>query len=455
VNAETSLKARLIHNLQTHRSCLVLSATVGWLGLVQGPSSFAAVHYGASDVSTAVAVDDDYMFVADDENQVIRLFARNTDGLALWEQDFTADLALTDLDANGHPREVDIEASMRVGNRIYWLGSHSNCGGCNPPGEQRPNRNRLFATDIVGSGEMARLEYVGRYHNLKQDLIAWDNTNGHGLGAKALQLQASAAPGVPPENGARNGFNLEGLSLSPDGRVAYLGFRSPLTPRSTRTNALVIPLLNFSQLVTSNPARGPARFGPPVELILGGRGVRSLDSSSNGVVIIAGSVTNKGPFCLYTWGGTAQEHPVERFIAQHLARPEGLIADGAYAPGTVVQLIDEGSPDFLSEYAVLGPAIPALGIPLVTYHGTVQLSILGRVGLAYDIEVSENGGAWQFLAPVQVQAAPHLWEGNASPSSDGSRIYRLRYPSRGGSNPPPTTVTSPGSPGGSPPLLFQ
>jgi hypothetical protein len=407
------------------------------------------VHYGASDVSTAIGVDDGYMFVADDEDQVIRLYARNSDGAALWEQDFTADLGLTDLDANGHPREVDIEASMRVGDRIYWLGSHSNCGGCDPPGEQRPNRNRLFATDVVGTGEMARLRYVGRYHNLKQDLIAWDNTNGHGLGAKALQLQASAAPGVPPENGARNGFNLEGLTLSPDGSMAYLGFRSPLTPRSTRTNALVIPLLNFSQLVTSNPARGPARFGPPVELVLGGRGVRSLDSSSNGVVIMAGSVTNKGPYCLYTWTGAAQTRPVERFVALHLNRPESIIADGAYAPGSVVQLIDEGSPDFLSEYAVIGPPIPALGSILVTYHGTVQLSVLGRIGLTYDVEVSENGGAWRLLAPVPVQSAPQLWEDAPEPFSGGARLYRLRYPSRAGSS----TTSTPSPDSDSPPEL--
>jgi hypothetical protein len=79
-----------------------------------------------------------------------------------------------------------------VGNRIYWFGSHGNCGGCDPPGELRPNRLRIFATDIVKTGTNYSLKYVGRYHYLRRDLINWDNNNGHGLGRAALQLAASA-----------------------------------------------------------------------------------------------------------------------------------------------------------------------------------------------------------------------------------------------------------------------
>ena len=47
---------------------------------------------------------------------------------------------------DGTPKEVDIEASTRVGNRIFWLGSHSHAFNAT----ERTNRARLFATDLSG-----------------------------------------------------------------------------------------------------------------------------------------------------------------------------------------------------------------------------------------------------------------------------------------------------------------
>jgi len=376
-----------------------------------------------------VAVDADYMFVADDETQVLRLFSRRFDGPPLWQRDFTSSLGLTDLDELGHPREVDIEASLRVGSRIYWLGSHSNCGGCTPVGESRPNRNRLFATDIVGTGATAQLRYVGRYHNLKRDLLAWDNANGHGLGPRALQLAASAAAGVPPENVQRTGFNIEAFGLAPDGSAAYLGFRSPLTPASGRTNALLIPILNLPDLVRDSPSMGPARFGRPLELALDGRGFRSLDSSPNGMVIVAGTTTNTGSFLIYTWSGVAGEPPQERLVSFSVAKPEGLLADGAFATGTQIQLISEGDVDTRSEYVMLGPPIPMITSVNWTDATGVRLSILGRSATAYDIEAADDGGTWRFVQQIRMSGGPLLWTNSTLPAAQ-YRLFRVRYPAR-------------------------
>src|SRR6185369_7538557 len=115
--------------------------------------------------------DADNMLVADDEDQTIRLYDRDQSGLPLASFNFTGNLGLTDI-SGGIPREVDIEASAQSGNRIYWLGSHSNASS----GNDRPNRSRLFATDISGTGSSATLSYVGRYDGLKTDLINWDST---------------------------------------------------------------------------------------------------------------------------------------------------------------------------------------------------------------------------------------------------------------------------------------
>ncbi|MEB3318967.1 MAG: Calx-beta domain-containing protein, partial [Cyanobacteriota bacterium] len=221
---------------------------------------------GTSDASTAIAIDSQFMLVADDENQVLRLYLRNNSGLPIAEFDFTTFLALTDT-SGGAPREVDLEASLRVGNRIYWLGSLSNSSS----GDVRPNRNRLFATDLSGSGAATHLSYVGHYNNLKADLISWGDANGY-------NFTASAAAGVIPEAADGSGFNIEGLTIAPDGTTAYVAFRAPEVPTASRGRALIAPITNFADLVTG--VAPSASIGAPIELDLGGRGIREIKRSS-------------------------------------------------------------------------------------------------------------------------------------------------------------------------------
>ncbi len=84
-------------------------------------------HTGMSDASTAVALDSDYMFVANDEGigtstnkAPIYLYDRDESGQPITKFDFTDDLDLVD------DKEVDIEESTGMGSRIFWLGSHGN-----------------------------------------------------------------------------------------------------------------------------------------------------------------------------------------------------------------------------------------------------------------------------------------------------------------------------------------
>lgn len=410
---------------------------LGWLSVwflavlaalaLSGLQAAGAVHTLSANASTAVALDNSLMVVGDDEDQTLRIYYRNVGGPPVRQQNFNPNLGLTDVDPAGQVREVDIEASTRVGNRIYWLGSHGNCGGCDPPGELRPNRNRLFATDIVGTGTNTTLSYFGRYDKLKIDLINWDRTNGHRLGSNYLQLAASAAEGVPPETAAHDGFNIEGLAMAPTGTVAYIGFRSPLTPSSGRSNALIVPLLNLPQLVVGNPSPGPARFGPPIELFLDRRGVRSIESVSNGVVIVAGTTTNSGTFRIYTWSGRTNDPPRERQVAFTVNQPEGLIINGPIGLGSQIQLISEGSTDFKSEYVFIGSAIPELRYGQMV-QGAFRVLVVGRPGGAYDIETSESSGPWSYASTINVPTSGQVYWTNFN--LPGRRIYRLRYPPR-------------------------
>ncbi|MGE3843954.1 MAG: hypothetical protein AB7I50_20460 [Vicinamibacterales bacterium] len=250
-------------------------------------------HTGTSDASTAVSIDSDYMFVADDEDQTIRLYDRNESGLPLASFDFTASLGLSG------SSEVDIEASTRVGNTIYWLGSHSN----NSTGENRDNRERIFATTVAGAGAASTLTFVDYYAFLEDDLIAWDNANGHGLGAGALGLAASAADTVLPEQSA--GFNIEGLVMAPgSSTIAYVAFRAPMEPTATRASALIVPVTNFAALMGA--ASGSATFGAPIFLNLGGRAIRSIERNASDHYLIVAARRAPRPALRQTTSGSSR-----------------------------------------------------------------------------------------------------------------------------------------------------
>jgi hypothetical protein len=276
-------------------------------------TSTTRFHTGTSDASTAQMIDNNFMIVGDDENQALRLYDRQNSGLPIKSFDFTTSLGLSDISA-GLPREVDIEASAKVGNRIYWMGSHSNASS----GNNRPNRSRFFATDITGTGNATTLSYIGRYENLKSDLFAWDAANGHGLGTNFLGLAASAMAGIAPEIADGSGFNIEGFEIAPNNTTAYICFRAPLQTTITRTKALIIPLTNFANLVSGNPTTTTATFGNPIQLDLGGRAIREMKKNATGeYLIIAGpndGATGVAPkdFRFYTWTGNPTDAPILR-----------------------------------------------------------------------------------------------------------------------------------------------
>jgi hypothetical protein len=297
-------------------------------------------HRGACDASAALPSGTTTMIVANDEDQILRFYPLSSSGNPSSQIDFTSSLGLTDI-SGGRPREVDLEGSTQKGSTLYWLASHSNSG---TDGSFRPNRYRLFATTL----RFGRLSYVGRYDKLRQDLLNWS-------AASALNLSASAASGVIPEDPSGRGFNIEGFTLAPDGVTAYVGFRAPLVPPSGRAQALIAPILNLSSLVTGNPSSGPAQLGSPIQLDLGGRGIRSMECNSSGCLIVAGPVaSNATPplardFKLFTWSGRPGDPPRQRAADLTGMNPEGIVKlpTGSLTSSTQIQLIsDNGDTDW-------------------------------------------------------------------------------------------------------------
>lgn len=251
-------------------------------------------HTGVADGSTAIPVDSNYMFIADDETNVIKLYSRNNSGLPIYTFDVTSYLDLPD------GTEVDMECSFRSPtnpNRIYWMGSLSN----SKSGNLKPDRNRIFATDIIGTGANATLTFVGYTDKLRSNIITWGDANGYNFTAKA-------ASGIEPKR--IDGFNVEGLEIGPDNTTLYIGFRAPYVGTGNN-KALICPILNFETWFGSGSPSTIPTFGNPIELNLNNHGIRSLGkNASNEYLIVAGSYAAIGTFELYSWNGLSTSVPV-------------------------------------------------------------------------------------------------------------------------------------------------
>ncbi len=255
-------------------------------------------HTGMSDGSDGIAIDNDFYISGDDELNVLNVYSRVNSGLPFVSYNYTANLALPD---PAKP-EVDVEASTRSlnnSNKVYWTGSMSNG---KLPYDNKPNRDRLFATTVTGTGAATSFAFSG-YVNIRTALLAWGDANGYAFTASSL-------PGV--DSKAINGFSLEGLTFGPDGTTLFLGLRAPLVPTSFRHNAVIAPLLNFEAWFNNGNPVGPPTFGAPIELDLDFRGIRDITRLSNGsYIIVAGSpIDNGGINNIYKWSGYSSDAPV-------------------------------------------------------------------------------------------------------------------------------------------------
>nr|MBX2877857.1 DUF3616 domain-containing protein [Saprospiraceae bacterium] len=282
------------------------------------------LHYGVSDGSTAVSIDADHMFVADDENQTIRLYNRGQSGMPLYAMDFNSALGSDD--------EIDAEGSFQNGDTTFWMGSHTN-------GE----RSVIFSTITAGTGANASLTFKGSYRTLREDLMNWDANDAHGLGANYLGLMAS--------------LEIEGLSADPsNAQGALLGFRGPLV----NGKALLVPVDNFQTIVAPEPVANSASFGAPIELDLLGHSIRSIECNENGCLIVAGPAGSVTNFLLFTWTGNPADTPELRAAELESVAAAGNIEGiaalpvgafmGAAGEAAIVQfVIDTGTFDYYGD----------------------------------------------------------------------------------------------------------
>jgi hypothetical protein len=305
--------------------------------LCNGAAGEFLVFRGTSDASAAVAVSEDMFVVADDENNILRIYETSKAGQPVASFDMTSFLDIEP----GYP-EADIEAAAMVGRRIYWITSH----GRNKDGKIRPNRYRFFATEVLVENRSVKLRPAGKpYKTLIHELVKTNAARRLGLDKATrfgAELKKKDREKLAPKE---DGLNIEGLCASPDGRTLYIGLRNPRPKdrQSGRAKAIVIPLLNPDRIIDAGE---PPVFGEPMLWDLNGLGIRSMEYSRFHKVcfIIAGGPDEDVGFALYCWSGRPDSPPVlerELSMAKNKFTPEALIP--FENSGRLLILSDDGS----------------------------------------------------------------------------------------------------------------
>jgi hypothetical protein len=229
---------------------------------------------GMCDASGAVPLGGARFAVADDEDNVLRVYDADRGGKPIASIDVSTAI-LPERAAVAPGEETDLEAATRVGDVAFWIASH----GRRKSGKPAPARLRFFATTAPADG--VSLEVVATTDALLQAMI--DEPRHAELGLAAASALAPTAPG---------GLNIEGLSRREAGGV-WIALRNP----TVGGNAVVLALENPLEHIRGEPAR----FADPVLLDLDGLGVRAMTSWRGRHVIVAGDAVHASRSRLFVW----------------------------------------------------------------------------------------------------------------------------------------------------------
>jgi hypothetical protein len=316
---------------RSHSQALIGSSLVLAAALMLGALTTAAgpvltvdpiAYLDACDGSAAIALSPDSFVVAHDDDNILRGYKIGTP-TAIFSAPFVSFLEAK--------KEVDIEGAARIGDVIYWTGSH----GRDSKGDLEPTRLTLFASRITSSGGHVTVVPEGKpYHKLLDTLIK------PLLAKKGFPKAFEQAPESP------GGLNVEGLAVAGDHLL--IGFRNPLAGGK----ALIAELTNPAAVV-----RDPsidAALGRVFELDLGGRGIRSLElvSKEKGYLIVAGPFDkgdsldpSKGLFAVYRWTLDGAPQRIDGVTFPKNFRAESLFLSPPASTGaapTWVVLADDG-----------------------------------------------------------------------------------------------------------------
>ena len=237
------------------------------------------------DGSAAVRVGSDKLLVAYDEMNALYLY--NTIGGPP-----EAEFSYRDL-LGLSAKEVDVEAATEVSDGIWWMGSH----GLDGDGDVAPNRRLLFKTELTKETD-------------PQLLLVQPAIDLYSIITRSPLSESFFSDKVLRKKPKKGGLNVEGLVAESDDTL-LLGFRSPLTEEN---KALVLRIENRADTFVVTRL---------YQLDLGERGIRDIQRSGDGYLLVAGDVASGGVSALYHWRPDS-----EAKVLTHLDRvlnPEALV----------------------------------------------------------------------------------------------------------------------------------
>lgn len=219
-------------------------------------------YLGINNPSAAIALNTSHFIVADDEDNLLRIYARNVTTQPLQTIALTALFPqhMTD----GDDQEIDLEGAAQIDDTLFWIGSHST----SRKGQSRPARQRLLALSLAQDEHgYYQAHPVGSIFTTLLDALAQDDRFAPYQLQHARTIQSKSI----------GGLNIEGLSATPD-KTLLIGFRNPLRggylkkDRLQKGRALLVELLNPFAVLYGQPAL----FADPIELDLHGLGIRDI-----------------------------------------------------------------------------------------------------------------------------------------------------------------------------------
>lgn len=265
------------------------------------------VYKGMCDASAAVALDENTFIVANDEDNDLRIFDKDNPNEL---QRIKLSEIFKGKIFDGDNLEIDLEGATWLGDKIFWVGSHSTSKN----GKMRPSRQRLFAVKTSPDGK-------GKFNTLSVGKIYTDLIFDLEKDVRFKDFKLKEAKSIRPKD--IGGFSIEALAATPEGHL-FIGFRNPLFGGQISSDkilingqSLVVEMLNPLEVIEGKTAK----FAAPIVLDLDGLGIRGMeyDKSQRRYVIIAGPYFDRQEINpqneklsesrLYLWSGKTAEKP--------------------------------------------------------------------------------------------------------------------------------------------------